>query len=129
MVKVNNIETNKVELEFTIDKESFDKACNAAYKKQVGKIQIPGFRKGKAPKAMIEKMYGTGVFYEDALNDLLGDLYWIRKKHIIIVHSDFPCLEKKDLKSYLDILEDNINDNKRYYDGQRLYVVFPEKQQ
>ncbi|MBR6513981.1 MAG: trigger factor [Clostridia bacterium] len=73
MVKVNNIETNKVELEFTIDKESFDKACNAAYKKQVGKIQIPGFRKGKAPKAMIEKMYGAGVFYEDALNDLLPD--------------------------------------------------------
>ena len=65
----------------------------------------------------------------DALNDLLGDLYWIREKHIIIVHSDFPCLEKKDLKSYLDMLEDNINDNKRYYDGQRLYVVFPEKQQ
>ena len=73
MVKVNNIETNKVELEFTIDKESFDKACDAAYKKQVGKIQIPGFRKGKAPKSMIEKMYGTGVFYEDALNDLLPE--------------------------------------------------------
>ena len=73
MVKVNNLETNKVELEFTIDKESFDRACTAAYKKQVGKIQIPGFRKGKAPKSMIEKMYGKGVFYEDALNDLLPD--------------------------------------------------------
>lgn len=63
----------------------------------------------------------------DALNDLLCDLYWIEKKHIIIVHTDFSCLEKKYFKSYLEILENNINNYKRYYDGQRLYVVFPEK--
>ena len=123
------LENGRVELEIEVDAETFAAAVNAAYKKDVKKISVPGFRKGKAPRKLIEKMYGTGVFYEDALNDLLGDLYWIREKHIIIVHSDFPCLEKKDLKSYLDILEDNINDNKRYYDGQRLYVVFPEKQQ
>ncbi len=72
-VKVNNLETNRVELEFSVDKATFDKACNDAYKKNVGKIQIPGFRKGKAPRAMIEKMYGKGVFYEDALNAILPD--------------------------------------------------------
>ena len=52
---------NQVELEFTIEKEAFDKAVDAAYRKNVGKMNVPGFRKGKAPKAIIEKMYGKGV--------------------------------------------------------------------
>lgn len=66
---------NQVELEFTIEKEAFDKAVDAAYKKNVGKMNVPGFRKGKAPKAIIEKMYGKGVFYDDALNALIPDVF------------------------------------------------------
>ena len=68
-------ETNLVEIEFTADKETFEAAINRAYKKQVGKISVPGFRKGKAPKHIIEKMYGKGVFYDEALNDIAPKAY------------------------------------------------------
>lgn len=64
------VDTNRYELDITIDAESFAKACEAAYKKSVKKISVPGFRKGKAPRKIIEKMYGEDVFYDDALNDL-----------------------------------------------------------
>ena len=66
---------NQVELEISIDKESFVKAVSAAYRKNVGKMNIPGFRKGKAPRSIIEKMYGKGVFYDDALNALIPDAF------------------------------------------------------
>lgn len=64
------LENGRVELEIEVDAETFAAAVNAAYKKDVKKISVPGFRKGKAPRAMIEKMYGTGVFYETAMNDV-----------------------------------------------------------
>ncbi len=72
---VNKPETNVVEIEFTADKATFDAAVMKAYKKNVKSIQIPGFRKGKAPKHIIEKMYGKGVFYDDALNDIAPAAY------------------------------------------------------
>lgn len=59
---------NTVEVTIFIEKEKFDKAVNDAYKKEVKRIQLPGFRKGKAPKALIEKYYGKQVFFETALN-------------------------------------------------------------
>ena len=61
-------ETNQVALTISVDKEEFDKAMNQAYRKNVGKMNVPGFRKGKAPRKIIEKMYGEGVFFEDAVN-------------------------------------------------------------
>ncbi len=72
---VNKPETNVVEIEFTADKAAFDAACDKAYKKNVKNINIPGFRKGKAPKHIIEKMYGKGVFYDDALNEIIPAAY------------------------------------------------------
>ncbi|MDY4812361.1 MAG: trigger factor [Ruminococcus sp.] len=60
---------NTYEVEVSVDAETFAKAVNKAYKKQVKSINVPGFRKGKAPKSIIEKMYGEGVFYEDAMQD------------------------------------------------------------
>ncbi len=66
----NKIETNKYELEISIDAAAFCDAINAVYKKEAKNIQIKGFRKGKAPLHMIEKLYGEGVFFDDALNML-----------------------------------------------------------
>ena len=62
-------EANKYELEVKVEKEAFAAATIKAYKKQVKNINIPGFRKGKAPKHIIERMYGKGVFYDDAIEE------------------------------------------------------------
>ena len=70
LVSSNKVETNRVELVVEIDGETFMKAVNAVYKKQVKSITIPGFRKGKAPRSIIEREYGEGVFYEDALKEI-----------------------------------------------------------
>ena len=75
LTKSEVIEKNRYELQFSVDKATFDAAVNAVYRKQVKNIAVPGFRKGKAPRSIIEKMYGTGVFYEDAINDLIPDAY------------------------------------------------------
>ncbi|MDD4698916.1 MAG: trigger factor [Oscillospiraceae bacterium] len=67
------VETNRYELNITIDGESFQSAIKQVYRKNVGKMSVPGFRKGKAPQSIIEKHYGESVFFEDALNLLYGD--------------------------------------------------------
>ncbi len=72
---VNKPETNVVEIEFTADKATFDAAVDKAFKKNAKNINIPGFRKGKAPRHIIEKMYGKGVFYDEALNDIIPEAY------------------------------------------------------
>lgn len=66
----NKVDTNRVELEVEVDASAFEAAVDKAYKKKIGRMAVPGFRKGKAPRHLVEKMYGTGVFYEDAVNDL-----------------------------------------------------------
>lgn len=63
-------DTNRVELVVEVDADSFEAAVSKAYKKNIGKMNIPGFRKGKAPRSFVEKIYGSGVFYEDAVNAL-----------------------------------------------------------
>lgn len=70
-----NIGPNNYEFEISIDGATFSAAVDKAYKKSAKNITIPGFRRGKAPRAIIEKMYGRGVFYEDAVNDLLPAAY------------------------------------------------------
>ncbi len=62
-------ETNTYEVEVSVDGETFKKAIDKAYRSQVKKINVPGFRKGKAPRAIIEKMYGEDIFFEDAMQD------------------------------------------------------------
>ena len=66
-------QANSYELEVNVDGETFGNAVNRVYKKQVKSINIPGFRKGKAPRHVIEKMYGSEVFYEDAMQDCYPD--------------------------------------------------------
>ncbi len=70
LISSNKVETNRYELTIEIDGEAFMKAVNAVYKKQVKNISIPGFRKGKAPRSIIEREYGEGVFYDDALKEI-----------------------------------------------------------
>jgi len=75
LIKSEKTEKSVYTLEFSVDKATFDKAVSNAYRKQVGKISVPGFRKGKAPRSVIEKMYGKGFFYEDAINEVLPDAF------------------------------------------------------
>ncbi len=74
-LKTENLEHNMVKLTIEVSAEEFEKAMQGAYLKAKNKINIPGFRKGKAPRAMIEKMYGAGIFYEDAANALIPAAY------------------------------------------------------
>ncbi len=75
MSTVEKIEKNVVSFEFSVTAEEFEKAIEKAYRKNVGKINIQGFRKGKAPRKLIEKYYGVEIFYEDAINIVLPDAY------------------------------------------------------
>ncbi len=74
-VTVEKLENSMAKLVITASAEQLEKAIEKAYQKNKNKIQIPGFRKGKAPRKMIEKMYGAGVFYEDAANELIEQEY------------------------------------------------------
>ncbi|MBR1670624.1 MAG: trigger factor [Butyrivibrio sp.] len=74
-VTVEKLENSMAKLTITVSADQLEKAIQKAYNKNKGRIQIPGFRKGKAPRKMIEQMYGKGVFYEDAANDLIEEEY------------------------------------------------------
>ena len=74
-VQVENLEKNMAKLTIEVEAAAVEKAIQEAYTKQKGSISIPGFRKGKVPRQMIEKMYGAAVFYEDAANTLIQENY------------------------------------------------------
>lgn len=73
--KLEKIEKNTATLEIEVSEEQFEKGIQKAYKKNVGRFNIPGFRKGKAPRVIIERYYGEGVFYEDAINEVCPEAY------------------------------------------------------
>ena len=74
-VTVEKLEKSMAKLTIKVSAEDFDKAINKVYLKQRARINVPGFRKGKAPRKLIEQMYGTGVFLEDAINDTINSTY------------------------------------------------------
>ncbi|MFQ9064453.1 trigger factor [Eubacterium sp.] len=98
----NKVETNVYELEITVDAETFTEACKKAYLKQRKSIQIPGFRKGKATQGMIEKVYGEGAFYEEALEivypEAVGAAFEEAGLNVIDQPSDveFPTMSKTE---------------------------------
>ena len=74
-VQVEKLEKSMAKLTIEVSAQEFDAAIDKAYQKSKGRISLPGFRKGKAPRAMIEKMYGPSIFYEDAANILIPEAY------------------------------------------------------
>ncbi len=101
---VKNIERNgnKATVVVEIDKELMEKGVNAAYLKARKQIQIPGFRKGKAPRKMIEKMYGSYVFYEDGLEEIFPEIY-----DGAIASQEFKAIGRPTLDN-MDISEEGI---------------------
>ncbi len=75
LTKSEVIEKNRYELQFSVDKATFDAAVSAVYRKQVKNISVPGFRKGKAPMHIIKTMYGKEVFFEDAINACIPEAF------------------------------------------------------
>ena len=90
-------EGNKVTLKITVDNNKFEEAVNKAYNKTKGKYNIPGFRKGKAPKVVIETQYGKGVFYNDAIDMLFPEVYPEAIKELNIDPIDRPDLDIEDI--------------------------------
>ena len=74
-VTVEKLENSMAKLTIEVSAEDFDKAIDKVYFKQRGRLNVPGFRKGKAPRRILEKAYGTGIFLEDAINDTINSTY------------------------------------------------------
>lgn len=93
----NNVETNRYQLEVEVDEKTFNDALNRTYHKEIKKISLPGFRKGKAPKSFVEKYYGEQVFYEGAVNDVfptaLNEAIKESKLEVITDNNDFEIVE------------------------------------
>lgn len=86
----NKVDTNRWELEIEVGAEQFEDALSRVFKREAKKIQIPGFRKGKAPRAFVEKYYGEQIFYEDAVNLLVPDAFdaAIKEAGLTVINDD-----------------------------------------
>ncbi len=102
--KVLSKENNEVKLSITLGADAFEKATQAAYLKNRGKFNLPGFRKGKAPRKMLEAQYGEGIFFEDALNDLLSVEYPKAVETLELDVVDRPDIDVKELENGKDII-------------------------
>ncbi len=103
-VKIEKKDNNVVELEITVPAEEFKKGINKSYRKNIGKFNIPGFRKGKAPKELVEKMYGEGVFYEDAVNFAIDETYPKAIDENNVEPVDRPNIDIKDIGKDKDLV-------------------------
>ena len=97
-VKTEEVEKNLSKITFEVSAEEFAQAINRAYKKNAGKFNIPGFRKGKAPKAIIEKYYTEAVFYDDAINDVLPAAYEAALKESGLESVARPEIDVEEIK-------------------------------
>lgn len=97
-VKSEQVEKNLVKLTFEVSGEEFAKAINRAYAKNAKKYSVPGFRKGKVPKSVIEKYYTEAVFYDDAVNDVLPDAYEAAVKEAGIEAAARPEFDVEEIK-------------------------------
>jgi len=97
--KLEKLEKNVATLEITVSAEKLEEGIAKAYIKNVKKFNIPGFRKGKAPRKLIEKYYGEGVFYEDAINEVCPEAYNEAIKEHDLHPVDRPSIEIIDIES------------------------------
>lgn len=97
-------ENNTVDFTMTVSAEKFTAAVDEAFKKNVKKITVPGFRKGKAPRKLIEKTYGEGIFYEDAVDALLPDAYEEAVKELGLEPVDMPQVDIKEIGKDKDLV-------------------------
>ncbi len=102
--KLDKKEKNTVEFTITVENAKFVEAVDAAFRKNVKKISIPGFRKGKAPRKLIEKTYGEGVFFEEAVDALLPDAYEAAVKEMGIDPVDMPKVEVAEIGKDKDLV-------------------------
>ena len=104
-VKVEKTDkTNEAKLEFTIEAKKFDEAIQTVYKKSARYFKIPGFRNGKAPFKMVEKMYGIEMFYEDAFNEVAPSVYEEGLKEAKIEAVSRPEIDIKQMESGKDVI-------------------------
>jgi trigger factor len=95
--KVEKIETNVIKLEIRVEAEKFDAALTKAYNKNKSRYNIPGFRKGKVPMAMVKKFYGVEVFYDDAVNFAIEESYPVALDEENIRPVDYPQVDIVEL--------------------------------
>ena len=89
---------NQAVITVTVSGEDFEKAVEAAYRKTAGRYAIAGFRKGKAPRKLIEKYYGEGVFFEDAFNEVCGPAYGAAIDELKLIPVSRPDIDIKEIK-------------------------------
>ncbi len=97
-VKSEQVEKNLVKLTFEVSAEAFAQAMNKAYAKNAKKYSVPGFRKGKVPRAVIEKYYTEAVFYDDAINEVLPSAYEAALKESGVEAAARPEIDVEDIK-------------------------------
>ena len=103
-VQVENLEKNMAKLTIEVAAEKVEDAIQAAYMKEKGKISVPGFRKGKVPRKMIEKMYGAGVFFEDAANEVIDESYPDAAKESGLVIVSRPTVDVTQIEEGKDFI-------------------------
>lgn len=111
LIKTEKLEKNRVELQIGIERAALDAEVKKVYKKEIGKMNVPGFRKGKAPLSIVEKLYGKGIFVDEALNNLLPDAYDAAVKEAglsVVSRPEFDIVSMEDgadvvLKALVDV--------------------------